>query len=619
MGKRKYKSVRLALSMNKKETVGNGRSAITVMPNCPIPKLLPYNKLVKEINQVSIGNVYKLEEQFQGVMEDETTQGCFRKLIEYLPRLAKFYLRKDRKETLQWFGKTEGTFLFAVGGDGCPFGKNKSACSFLLSFINVGKRVASSNDNFIIFGGNCEETSLVVRKYCQFLCKEISEIEKKIFEIEGLHVTFKCAELPNDMKMLAMLGGELPNSARFFSTFADVSKDNCTDLKGTFISHLRLSQRSTIRPPRTQTMWKPWKYEERIKIANEVDKFKKSLSEKQLKEKQFRSKVTEFIARKNSRQEFVPLIGKLIDLAHVEPLHIKNNAWQYFFKGVLKEAVGKSNLPDSCKKFADIPNDSIVSRVVTALQFEVKTKCFARKVKKWYNETQGKGQDLQYRFTGKDSRLLCHNFMRLIKWLSSENDSHQQRKTVLIFAYLGLRLRDCVSLFSRFDITVEQFTKLSISAREYYRVNALFLPTSVNPTVWTIGHIIPAHTKEVHEKYGQGLGIVTMEGREAKHIALKKLSENTFYKRRWYEIFKHEFVMLVWLPEQGFNLSTYKHTAVYIPDRVFSDPRFCYCNLEKASPTDEKCTFCGDPIMKFIQQSVELGKVLPQMLGDTRT
>ena len=187
----------------------NGRSAITVMPNCPIPKLLPYNKLVKEINQVGIGNVYKLEEQFQGVLEDEITQGCFRKLIDYLPRLAKFYLRKDRKETLQCFGKNEGTLLFAVGEDGCPFGKNESACSFLL---NVGKRVASSNDNFIILGGNCEETSPFVCKYCQFFCKEISGIAKKVFEIEGLHVTFKCAELPNDMKMLAMLGGELPNS-----------------------------------------------------------------------------------------------------------------------------------------------------------------------------------------------------------------------------------------------------------------------------------------------------------------------------------------------------------------------------------------------------------------------
>ena len=31
---------------------------------------------------------------------------------------------------------------------------------------------------------------------------------------------------------------------------------------------------------------------------------------------------SEFIARKKSHQEFVPFIGKLIDLAHVEPLHI---------------------------------------------------------------------------------------------------------------------------------------------------------------------------------------------------------------------------------------------------------------------------------------------------------
>lgn len=178
--------------------------------------------------------MYTLQEQFQGAIEDEATQGCFRKLVEYLPRLAKFYLRKGRKESLQWFGKTEGTFLVAVGGDGCSFGKNESACSFLLSFLNVGKRVASINDNFIIFGGNCEETSPVVRKYCQFLCKEIAAIEGKIFEIEGLRVSFKCAELPNDMKMLAMLWGELSNSARYFSSFADVSKDNCTDLKGTF-------------------------------------------------------------------------------------------------------------------------------------------------------------------------------------------------------------------------------------------------------------------------------------------------------------------------------------------------------------------------------------------------
>ena len=161
----------------------------------------------------------------------------------------------------------------------------------------------------------------------------------------------------------------------------------------------------------------------------------------------------------------------------MEPLHIKNNAWQYFFKGVLKEATAKSNLSDACKKFSDVPKDSPFSRVLTALKYEVKAKCLARKVIKWYDETQSTGQDLQYRFTGKESRLFCHNFMRLVKWLSSEKDFKRQRQTVLIYAYVGLKLRDCVSIFNRSDITAEQPSRLAVVAREYFWANALFLPS----------------------------------------------------------------------------------------------------------------------------------------------
>ena len=68
----------------------------------------------------------------------------------------------------------------------------------------------------------------MVKKYVQLLCQEITNLEGKVFEIEGLKVTFKFEEVPNDMKMLAMLGGELSNSAKFFSS----SKENCSDLKG---------------------------------------------------------------------------------------------------------------------------------------------------------------------------------------------------------------------------------------------------------------------------------------------------------------------------------------------------------------------------------------------------
>ena len=63
----------------------------------------------------------------------------------------------------------------------------------------------------------------------------------------------------------------------------------------------------------------------------------------------------------------MPLIGKLIEKAHMEPLHVKNNAWQYFLRVFLKEATAKSNLSGACKKFNDVPKDSPFSRVVTTL------------------------------------------------------------------------------------------------------------------------------------------------------------------------------------------------------------------------------------------------------------
>lgn len=107
------------------------------------------------------------------------------------------------------------------------------------------------------------------------------------------------------------MGGELSNSATYFSSFANVSTKDCTDSKGTFGSG-------------PLCKWNPWDYGSRTKVVQAVNSFKASLDAKPLPLKQKRSKDTEFIARQKSRQEFLPFVGKLIDKAHVEPLHLKN-------------------------------------------------------------------------------------------------------------------------------------------------------------------------------------------------------------------------------------------------------------------------------------------------------
>ena len=93
---------------------------------------------MSDIKQVDIGKVYSVQEEFSGfISDDEVVHGCFRDLREYLPRLAKFYLQTKTKsnEALKWFSETEGTFLVALGGDGCPFGKKQECLFFSCQFF----------------------------------------------------------------------------------------------------------------------------------------------------------------------------------------------------------------------------------------------------------------------------------------------------------------------------------------------------------------------------------------------------------------------------------------------------------------------------------------------------
>ena len=124
-----------------------------------------------------------------------------------------------------------------------------------------------------------------------------------------------------------------------------------------------------------------------------------------------------------------------------------------------------SKLPATCKSFTDVPEESCFHRVITAVRYELKCSCLARKVVKWYGETQGKGAELQYRFTGKESRMFCQNFMGVIKQLRCEGDSRKQRLTVVVYAYIGVRLRNSVSLFSRIEITTEQLLELRVKCQ----------------------------------------------------------------------------------------------------------------------------------------------------------
>jgi len=296
-----------------------------------------------------------------------------------------------------------------------------------------------------------------------------------------------------------------------------------------------------------------------------------------------------------------------VDRIHVDPLHVKNNACALAHRQVLKELFLRWYKDIGyCSSFANLPPSSPFVTYVETLRSKCNLARVANKVVRWFDDSKGTGSaSFDYRFNGKDSRMFLHNFMFLID-LIEEGAVGKSQQRIHAIAYACLCLRESVSLFSRLNITDEQVSKLKETCNNYFRTCCVFL--TVNPTVWTIGHIVPSNTEDMKTKYGMGLGLNSMEGREAKHISISKFNRNTFFKNRWEQIFRHEYVSLIWLGQRGFNLCKVSQSQLsYIPSRT-SQPTFCYCGFDKEENFEE-CRFCCHSLRQKIMTSIRTGIV----------
>ena len=263
LGKRKYISIRKA---NRHKSV---------------PNFLSYARLAKNIKDIDIGEIYPIAGTLdEGVGEEETGQGFYRDVRKYAPRLAEFYLRVDKSRTdkllsfddekFKKIDPSSTLFLLSIGGDEAPL----SGTTFLLSFINSGRRICSSYDNFLIFGGNVKENGEVVRRYLKRLHDDIQYLESKLFEINvdgiSIKVEFRLELVPNDMKMMCFISGELSNAAFYFSSFAKVTKENCYDFSCRFNGKHKKD-------------WQPFSYQKRLEDVQRVEKKKQQLAQKGLK------------------------------------------------------------------------------------------------------------------------------------------------------------------------------------------------------------------------------------------------------------------------------------------------------------------------------------------------
>lgn len=554
-----------------------------------------YARLSKAINAIDIGSLTDIDSLCQSDESEEKAVGYFRNLIEFAPRLAQFYLNvyKYREDDLKLFDferkdPNSTLFLMSIGGDEAP----GAGTSYLLSFLNVGRRIASSSENFTIFGGDVKEDSEVVRKYIGKLMSEIRELEATIFYVNvngtDTPIEFKMGSLPNDMKNLAFLEGALPNSAKFFSTFANVSTSNHRNPDYTF----------GYGP---ESEWTPFSYQHRLSTATAVAAKAKKIEESGKAPKTKRNELTTFIGSKNSRQEFVPLVEEYIDLATCEPLHLKNNVCKEQFMKLLNICLADASITSKSVLFKELPQDNVFVVFLKFVQCDMNCNLLQKRVITWFDESRFKNDKVfGFRFRGKESASFLRKFPDIILLLQSKVSSSYNFNLTVIH-YQCINLRKLVSYSARItDVTYDDIKQMNSAGRFLFR-SQCFYDSSVTPSLWTFCNVAPVHAKQLLSSYGFGLSIGTMEGREQKHQIIKKYSAKSTYQHRWKYIFRHEYIQNIYLRERGFDQLRYTpQQNKYVPD--WKEGHCKSCNLRLNSLV---CMMCGSDTMKSIRAKVE--------------
>ena len=336
--------------------------------------------------------------------------------------------------------------LFSIGGDEAP----SSGTSFLVSFLNAGKRVCSSFDNFLIFGGNVKENGIIIHRYVHKLVSDIKYLESRSFKINvdgtSFQVEFKLELLPNDMKMLAFLAGELTNSAYYFRTFTNGHKDNANVLGICYDK---------------STDWMPFTYQQRLNIAKLVEWKKVELLKKNNTAATFRRNTTTYIRSLKSRQEFK---------AKDEPLHLK-------------------------KQFKYIPHNNLLYVFVQFVCKDMKSNKLAKKLKEYWSSCRETRSEFSFRFRGEESRNYLTRFPLLISMLFDNILIEKWCIRLIVIFILSIDLRKLISYTVRVkDIIMEDVIEMEQVAKIMFQLCCLH-DKSMSPSLWTVCVITPVHTK----------------------------------------------------------------------------------------------------------------------------
>ena len=150
------------------------------------------------------------------------------------------------------------------------------------------------------------------------------------------------------------------------------------------------------------------------------------------------------------KSKFIPPLGPVIKRIHVDPFAFEKLCVCSLLHQHLLELVLKVSVTNHINVFSQIPSKSPFARYVKTLRTKCDLSRLAKRIIGWFNKSRSNEKKFNYRFTGKDLRMLVHNF----------NEDPKAKQHLHSLAFLCLALRDYISLFSRVSINSEQVIKL---------------------------------------------------------------------------------------------------------------------------------------------------------------
>ena len=248
----------------------------------------------------------------------------------------------------------------------------------------------------------------ILFNFFKILIKNVQFLESNIFEItthSGIHkVEFNLAELPNDMKMVTFLAGEISDIVTYFCTFENVRRNEANNCKKTFGEE-------------PKNYWKPFTYEKRFQDDKKVEaKSKNKKLGKKFSAVALHSKILAYVTNElKSRQYKQTLVEEFIDFAKAKPLHLRNNVVKERFYILFITCVTQSDF-GSVKSFKYIQVDALFSKFFMIVQKNMGCNVLGKKIERWVNNSSAIVEtDCTFRFREKESLLYMKHFSALIK------------------------------------------------------------------------------------------------------------------------------------------------------------------------------------------------------------